>query len=98
MRNSLAIVALSALLIFPASLAAQQTSAAQNSPPQATSAQDTSAPYVYPPPVSPNVPRAADGHPDMTGVWQGGSNRIGTWEDTNNGDGPLGQSGPITPQ
>jgi hypothetical protein len=44
-----------------------------------------------------NIPRAADGHPDLTGVWQGGSNRIGTWEDTNSGDGPLGESGPITP-
>jgi hypothetical protein len=53
--------------------------------------------YKYPPPVSPDVPRTADGHPDLTGVWQGGSNRIGTWEDTNAGEGPLGQSGPITP-
>ncbi len=33
---------------------------------------------AYPP-----VPRAADGRPDMTGVWQGGSNRIGTWEEVN---------------
>ncbi len=47
--------------------------------------------------ASADVPRAADGHPDLTGVWQGGSNRIGTWEDTNNGEGPLGESGPITP-
>jgi len=50
-----------------------------------------------PPKAGKDVPRAADGHPDMTGVWQGGSNRIGTWEDTNTGDGPLGESGPITP-
>jgi hypothetical protein len=33
---------------------------------------------TYPP-----MPRAADGKPDMTGVWQGGSNRIGTWEEVN---------------
>ena len=33
---------------------------------------------TYPP-----LPRAADGKPDMTGVWQGGSNRIGTWEEVN---------------
>jgi hypothetical protein len=33
----------------------------------------------------PPVPRAADGKPDLTGVWQAGSNRIGTWEETNVG-------------
>jgi hypothetical protein len=97
MRNNLAIVVVAALLILPASLAAQQNSPAQNSATQTSSAQNASAPYVYPPPVSPNVPRAKDGHPDLTGVWQGGSDRIGTWEDTNSGDGPLGESGPITP-
>ncbi len=49
------------------------------------------------PAPSAKIPRMPDGHPDMTGVWQGGSNRIGTWEDTNTGSGPLGESGPITP-
>jgi hypothetical protein len=29
------------------------------------------------------VPRASDGKPDLTGVWQGGSNRVGTWEEAN---------------
>jgi len=74
---------------------ASRNSTTQNSPAQSTPRNPDS--YKYPPPVSPNVPRGPDGHPDLTGVWQGGSNRIGTWEDTNNGEGPLGQSGPITP-
>jgi hypothetical protein len=48
-------------------------------------------------PPSPKVPRAADGHPDLSGVWQAGSNRIGTWEETNS-DGSLnGGAGKITP-
>ena len=66
MRNNLAIVAVAALLILPASLAAQQNSPAQNSATQTSSAsaQNASAPYVYPPPVSPKVPRTKDGHPD----------------------------------
>jgi hypothetical protein len=34
--------------------------------------------------ATPPVPRAADGKPDLTGVWQGGSNRVGTWEEANN--------------
>ena len=36
------------------------------------------------------VPRAADGRPDLTGVWQGGSSRPGKWEDANNGLGVGG--------
>ena len=31
------------------------------------------------------VPRASDGKPDLTGVWQGGSTQRGTWEEANTG-------------
>jgi hypothetical protein len=41
----------------------------------------------------PPMPRAEDGKPDMTGVWQGGSNRIGSWEEVN----ASGIGGEITP-
>ena len=39
----------------------------------------------------------ADGKPDMNGVWQGGSNRIGTWEEANAGGGTNATTGQITP-
>jgi hypothetical protein len=54
-------------------------------------AQDT------PPKPSKDVPRMPDGHPDMTGVWQGGSNRIGTWEEANVDGGFVAGNVPITP-
>ena len=34
--------------------------------------------------------RAADGKPDLTGVWQGGNGRRGTWEEANSGLGVGG--------
>ena len=43
----------------------------------ALAAQEKSAPKIYP------VPRASDGHPDLTGVFQPASNRRGTWEEGN---------------
>jgi hypothetical protein len=38
------------------------------------------------------VPRASDGKPDLTGVWQGGSTQRGSWEEANRGVG-VGGSG-----
>ena len=40
--------------------------------------------------AQPAVPRASDGKPDLTGVWQGSSTRPGKWEDANNGLGVGG--------
>ena len=42
--------------------------------------------------AKPGVPRAADGRPDLTGVWQGGSTQRGSWEEANGGSG-VGGSG-----
>src|SRR6185436_4631430 len=43
-------------------------------------------------PAKTAVPRAADGKPDLTGVWQGGSTTRGSWEEANRGTG-VGGSG-----
>jgi len=47
-------------------------------------------------PAFPPAPRAADGHPDLTGVWQGNTNRPGSWEEANTGFG-VGQTGDPAP-
>jgi hypothetical protein len=45
------------------------------------------------------TPRASDGKPDLTGVWQGGSTQRGSWEQANGGVGVGGSgrdpSGPV---
>src|ERR1700728_583951 len=45
---------------------------------------------------STKIPRTPEGKPDMTGVWQGGSNRIGTWEQANVDGGFVPGNVPIT--
>jgi hypothetical protein len=51
-------------------------------------------------PAKSTVPRASDGKPDLTGVWQGGSTQRGTWEEANGGVGVGGSgrdpSAPVT--
>ena len=42
--------------------------------------------------VSSSVPRGLDGKPDLNGVWQGGTNIRGNWEEANAGTG-LGGTG-----
>ena len=46
------------------------------------------------------IPRASDGKPDLTGVWQGGSTQRGSWEQANGGVGVGGSgrdpSAPVT--
>jgi hypothetical protein len=37
--------------------------------------------------ATPPLPRTADGHPDLSGVWQPGSDKPGTWEEANQGVG-----------
>src|SRR5215831_4056110 len=47
---------------------------------------------VFPQTPKTSIPRAPDGKPDLTGVWQGGSTIRGSWEEANRGTG-VGGSG-----
>src|SRR5215831_18660239 len=67
------------LAILPVSLQAQ-TSTRRVVAPRGGAASKTS------------VPRASDGKPDLTGIWQGGGTQRGSWEDANTGVG-VGGSG-----
>src|ERR1043165_667084 len=77
MRAAIAGAALAAALL-PISLLAQTT-------PRSSSA-------AVKAPAKSAVPRASDGKPDLTGVWQGGSTMRGSWEEANGGTG-VGGSG-----
>jgi hypothetical protein len=86
-KISFLIAACLALTILPAAVSAQSTST------QSGAGQSNAGPSDHP---SAKIPRTADGKPDLTGVWQGGSDRIGTWEETNGGETGFGARGPIT--
>jgi hypothetical protein len=83
MANSLpCVVAALAVLLTP-SYAAAQNSNSQSA--------------AKPVKATPSVPRTADGKPNLSGVWQPGSDRVGTWEEANQGVGvpEPGQQPPV---
>jgi hypothetical protein len=74
------VAALLAVAWFPASIFAQTS---PGTPPQTPPVRARSS-------ASGTVPRTADGKPSLTGVWQGGNNRRGSWDEANSGLGVGG--------
>jgi hypothetical protein len=70
--------ALTTVLAVGVSMVSVATAPAQTRPSQARTATKSA------------VPRTADGKPDLTGVWQGGTSRRGSWEQANSGLGVGG--------
>ena len=56
-------------------------------PPFAAAQTNTSSRVATPRATTPPVPRTAAGKPDLSGVWQPGSDRVGTWAEANQGVG-----------
>lgn len=66
---------------------AVSVSAAFLAPACTTTQSDESNKVATPAVTTPGVPRAANGKPDLSGVWQPASDRVGTWEEANQGEG-----------
>jgi hypothetical protein len=86
------IAAALATTLVPRTIAAQ--TAAGQSPAQTAVGPSDASSVLH---SSSKIPRTPDGKPDLSGVWQGGSDRVGTWEQTNGAETGFGARGPVTP-